>query len=39
MSRKWDWENGQSLLGLDDPDEWDAPSGVVRWVLGRQRSD
>lgn len=22
--RRWDWEGGQGLLALDDPEEWDA---------------
>ncbi|MGW3953408.1 hypothetical protein ACWEKM_21400 [Streptomyces sp. NPDC004752] len=24
MTSGWDWENGEGLLGLDDPGEWDA---------------
>lgn len=24
MSPGWDWASGQGLLGLDDPEEWDA---------------
>ncbi|MFB6843736.1 hypothetical protein ACFCXS_02485 [Streptomyces sp. NPDC056373] len=24
MSRGWDWESGEGLLRLDDPEEWDA---------------
>ncbi|MFF6949780.1 hypothetical protein ACFZAD_14140 [Streptomyces iakyrus] len=24
VSRGWDWESGHGLLGLDDPEEWDA---------------
>ncbi|MET9758550.1 hypothetical protein ABZ016_05750 [Streptomyces sp. NPDC006372] len=34
MSRTWDWENGQSLLGLDDPEEWDAALGRGEAGLG-----
>ncbi|MGA5520111.1 hypothetical protein ACPCK2_28310 [Streptomyces pseudogriseolus] len=24
MTRSWDWVTGEGLLGLDDPEEWDA---------------
>ncbi|MFF4401439.1 hypothetical protein [Streptomyces sp. NPDC001480] len=24
MASEWDWESGERLLGLDDPEEWDA---------------
>ncbi|MFD5909443.1 hypothetical protein ACFWHL_12090 [Streptomyces massasporeus] len=24
MSRRWDWERGETLLALDSPEEWDA---------------
>jgi hypothetical protein len=24
MASEWDWESGEGLLGLDDPEEWDA---------------
>ncbi|GHB85788.1 hypothetical protein GCM10010306_095780 [Streptomyces umbrinus] len=24
MASEWDWGSGEGLLGLDDPDEWDA---------------
>ena len=24
MTSEWNWERGEGLLGLDDPDEWDA---------------
>ena len=24
MASEWDWGRGESLLGLDDPEEWDA---------------
>jgi hypothetical protein len=24
MPAAWDWASGQGLLGLDDPEEWDA---------------
>ncbi|MGW1794398.1 hypothetical protein ACWCQN_00005 [Streptomyces sp. NPDC001984] len=24
MASEWDWESGEGLLGIDDPEEWDA---------------
>ncbi|MFJ8085038.1 hypothetical protein ACIQ6Y_31025 [Streptomyces sp. NPDC096205] len=34
MTSAWDWEGGEGLLSLDDPEEWDAAYACGRDHLG-----